>query len=80
MLPINLPEKSLLEGEEPRPRRKERDTANPISGHYFVLRLTVNKGVEDGWGGPGRNRPSRSFSDFLAAFSCTRRRRRRRRV
>lgn len=52
MLPINLPEKSLLEGEEPRMWR-ERDTANPISGHYFVLRLTVNKGVEDGWGEQG---------------------------
>lgn len=48
MLPINLAEEWLPEGEEPR-MWKERDTANPISGHYFVLQLTVNKGVEDGW-------------------------------
>lgn len=53
------------------------DTANPVSGHYFVVQLTANKGVEDGWRdrreaeGEAQRSPQ-EFRDFLAVFGCPR--------
>lgn len=43
-----------------------RDTANPISGHDFVLQLTANKGVEDGWrdGSGAEGEAERSLQEF----------------